>query len=87
MMAGQLATGPTGGRTREGEGGDNAEPVVAPLPRVGERAPRTPRIAYFPSEKHVLVVFLRHAGDPCGFALFFKLRGNTKYLTLSTYLT
>ncbi|KAL2024478.1 hypothetical protein VTK56DRAFT_8289 [Thermocarpiscus australiensis] len=37
---------------------------VAPVPKVGERAPPLDKEIQFPSDKPVLVVFLRQCGDP-----------------------
>ncbi|SPQ22549.1 0641606f-0944-4693-9c77-29be4c8c5742 [Thermothielavioides terrestris] len=41
-----------------------AQPQIAPVPKVGERAPTLGRDVSFPRDKPVVVVFLRHCGCP-----------------------
>lgn len=44
---------------------NSAQPGVAPVPKVGDRAPTLGRAVNFPRGKPVIVVFLRHCGCPC----------------------
>lgn len=43
----------------------HTDEAVVPVPQVGDPAPTLGKDVHFPSDKPVMVVFLRHCGCPC----------------------